>query len=144
MTINVPEFPTELAFQHGFEVFGQAYLDIDWICPAFNFAAALAQASMALGRKYVIAEQGFHYPNFYQVILGRSHLSAKSPTFDRVIKGVDFLKRNIDPPEMIHNITTLNSAEGFKEEFATHVGGDPDNPESWFFDGNGVRGVGGM
>ena len=139
MNITPPEFPTEQAFAHGFEVFGNAYNNIDWICPAYNFAVALSHIGVALGKKYIVAEQGQHYPNFYQAILGRSHLAAKSPTLDRAVAGVDFLKRNIDPPECINIVTSLNSAEGFKEEFATHHNGDPDDPEDWFFQGNGVR-----
>ncbi|MXV74195.1 DUF3987 domain-containing protein [Candidatus Poribacteria bacterium] len=134
------EFPTELAFQHGFEQFDKAYNGIDWICPAFNFAAALAQASMAMGKKFILKEQGTQFPNFYQVILGRSHLAAKSPTLDRATIGVEFLKRNIDPPENINIISAVNSPEGLKECFATHQNGDPDDPEEWFNPGNGVRG----
>lgn len=140
MDIKVPEFPTDLAFRFGFEAFGNAYLGKDWICPAYNFAVALAHASMAMGRKYVVEEQGVNYPNFYQIILGRSHLAAKSPTLKRAIDGVNHLKRNIDSPEMFNIITSINSVPGFKEEFATHENGDPDDAMDWFYDRNGVRG----
>ncbi|MYB02417.1 DUF3987 domain-containing protein [Candidatus Poribacteria bacterium] len=133
-------FPTEDAFQHGFEAFGKAYNDIDWICPAFNFAAALAHASMALGKKFVLLEQGTQYPNFYQIILGRSHLAAKSPTLDRATAGIEFLKQNTDTPESINIISAVNSSEGLKECFTTHENGDPNSPMDWFTPGNGVRG----
>ena len=139
MNTKVPEFPTDAAFQHGFEAFQRAYVGIDWICPAFNFAVALAQMSIAMGRKYVIHEQGTHYPNFYQVILGRSHLAAKSPTLNRALEGIDYLRRNIDPPEQIHIVSSLNSGPAFKSEFATHENGDPDNPMDWYSHNNGIR-----
>ena len=134
------KFPTELAFKHGFEKYGNTYNGIDWICPAFNFAAALAQASIAMGKQFVLHELGRQYPNFYQVILGRSHLAAKSPTLERATLGVEFLKRNVDPPECINIITGINSAEGLKESFATHENGNPEDPMDWFSPGNGVRG----
>lgn len=140
MNIDAPKFPTDMAFKHNFDAFGDAYLGIDWICPAFNFAVALSQMSIAMGKKYVLKHLGNHYPNFYQVILGRSHLAAKSPTLDRAAEGVDFLKRNVDPPEMINHITEINSAPGLREEFSTHDNGDANTPSPWFYPGNGVRG----
>lgn len=140
MIINTPKFPTEEAFQFGFESYGNAYLGKDWICDGFNFAVALAHASHAMGRKYCIQEQGVHYPNFYQCILGRSHLAAKSPTLERAVAGVNYIRRNVDPPEMFRVITEINSPEGFRADFATHCEGDEDEPELWYSDGNGVRG----
>ena len=140
MRIQAPEFPSEHAFKFGFDVYAQAYNGIDWICDGFNFAVALATVSHALGRKYVINEQGKHYPNFYQCILGRSHLAAKSPTLDRAVAGIDYIRRNVDPLEMFRIIGDVNSAEGFRAEFATHRDGDENDPELWYSDGNGVRG----
>ena len=139
MIFQPPEFPTTDAFQFKFDHFGKAYLDRDWICPSFNFAVALAHASMAMGRKFCIKEQGVHYPNFYQIILGRSHLAAKSPTLDRAIAGVNYLHRNIDPPEMFNIVSSINSVEGFRETFETHEKGDPNSPHRWYYDDNGVR-----
>ena len=134
------KFPTDLAFQHTFELWGLAYNDRnDWICPAFNFAAALAQVSIALGRKHVLLEQGEQYPNFYQVILGHTHLAAKSPTRKRAIAGFHHIKRNVDPTEHFKEIGVVNSPEGLRENFATHENGDPESPMDWYIEGNGVR-----
>ena len=142
MNIPVPKFPTEKAFQHGFEMFGEAYLGReDWVCPAFNFAAALAQACVAMGKSCRILEQGVHYPNFYQVILGRSHLAAKSPTLNRMRDGFIEMKQDASLPEIFNLITSINSVEGFREEFNTHVDGDEEIPEPWYSVNNGVRGL---
>ena len=138
--IEAPPFPSDAAFKFGFDVYRDAYCGIDWICDGYNFAIALAHVSNALGRKYVIREQGQHYPNFYQCLLGRSHLAAKSPSLDRARSGVDYLKRNTDPPEMFQLISSINSVEGFRETFGTHENGDPDVPMDWYSRGNGVRG----
>ena len=138
-TDSPPVFPTDAAFQHGFELFGEIYNGIDWICPAYNFAVALAHVSMALGRKYVTDVLGTLYPNFYQMIIGRTHLAAKSPTMERAVEGVYHLKQ-IDPPEIINVIDQINSVESFRQEFGTHEDGDSDKPMDWFTEGNGVRG----
>lgn len=135
-----PPFPSDVAFSHGFENFAQAYNGIDWICDAFNFAAALSQISMALGRKHRVNVLGRHYPNFYQCILGRSHLAAKSPTLDRATSGVSWLRSKMAEPDHIRIIGSINSAEGFRSEFATHNNGDWNDPLSWYEEPNGVRG----
>ena len=122
-------FPEKQAFSNGFELFYHAHHSNgesgDWVCPGFNFAAALSHASMAMGRKYCVKEQGVQYPNFYQLIIGRSHLAAKSPTLTRAQHGVDFLKSELDPPENISVIDTINSVEAFRDRFATHEDADP-------------------
>ena len=137
---QIPEFPTKLAFQHGFEAYAGAYLNMnDWICPAYNFAIALGQASTTLGKKVKINELGYHYPNFYQCLVGRSHIAAKSPSINRLRDGIATLQNNTDPPETINIINSVNSAEQLKAEFETHDKGKRDEPYDWYINNNGVR-----
>ena len=139
MITATPQFPTILAFQHGLDRYADMWLERDWICPAFNFAAAIGQISMALGKSATTDCLGIQYPNFYQSIIGNSHVAAKSPTLARCLEGIELLREQIDPPERIRPISAINSAEGFREAFNTHTNGDANTPEPWYLDGQGVR-----
>lgn len=138
-TFETIQFPTDKAFQHGFQVYRDAYMNMkDWICPAYNFAVALGSISFALGRKCYLKELGGVYPNFYQAIIGPSHLAAKSPTINRLRSIIFCLQENTDPSETISVLSSITSPEQIKAEFETHIEGDRDNPMEWY-DNNGVR-----
>ena len=149
---NAPKFPnpTETFFS-GFSHYWNAKGDKCNICPAFHFASALSQASMAIGKNiYLDSPQGKKYANFYQTIIGTTHKAAKSPTREITVEGVDSLTLDDDSEPIdslvsqFKSVSSLASYEGLKECLATHeVSSNPnevDTPFEWY-EGNNSNGV---
>ena len=151
---KTPVFPQSDAFLGRFDLFWQTYGDKCEICPAYHFASALAQASVALGRKVKIAINGEHYPNFYQAILGPTHLAAKSPIRERTATAMRVFHEVepsssrpsgnwIDSPDrvqMFKAVNSVGSVEGLREMLSTHeCSNGKEFPLDWYKDNNGVR-----
>ena len=151
---KTPVFPQSDAFFGRFDLFWQTYGDKCEICPAYHFASALAQASMALGRKVKIAINGEHYPNFYQAILGPTHLAAKSPIRERTANAIsvfhqvegngsrasgDWIECS-NRVQMFKTVNSVGSVEGLREMLSTHeVSNSRETPLDWYENSNGVR-----
>lgn len=151
---NAPVFPQNDAFFGRFDLLWQAYGNKCEICPAYHFASALAQVSVALGRKVKIAINGEHYPNFYQAILGPTHLAAKSPIRERTANAMSVFHQVepngsrpsgdwIECPDRVQMFKTVNSVgsvEGLREMLSTHeCSNGKESPLDWYKDSNGVR-----
>ena len=151
---KTPIFPQSDAFLGRFDLFWQTYGDKCEICPAYHFASALAQTSVALGRKVKIAINGEHYPNFYQAILGPTHLAAKSPIRERTANAMSVF-HEVEPSssrpsgdwmdcpdrvQMFKAVNSVGSVEGLREMLSTHeCSNGKESPMDWYKEANGVR-----
>ena len=139
---DTPPFPTDAAFQHGFDYYWKAYGDKNEVCPAYNFAAALAQISQGLGRHYYISGRvGRHYPNWYQALIGASFIAAKSKVGEDTSDAIsDIYEVDEDNCNIYRQTTVFDSPQGLTDFLATH---DEKGVAYEWFDGiNGVRGFG--
>ena len=148
---KAPAFPNpNETFHSAFSKYWQARGNKCNICPAYHFASALAQASMAIGRNiYLDSPQGKKYANFYQTIIGPSHKAAKTPTREITVDAVDILTLD-DYSEPVDSLdsqfkteSSLASYEGLKEILATHEvspnANEVDKPYDWYNGSDGVR-----
>ena len=138
-----PAFPTDDAFSGGLDVFWQAYGNKSEVCPAFHFASALAQMSMACGRKYRIEGRvGRHYANWYQAIVGTSFISSKSKVLEDTSDMIDDTFFDVDDYaiDMWAQTDNFPSTEAATEFLQTHEYlGSKYEPLEFYESPNGIR-----
>ena len=138
-----PKFPTDDAFLGKMGVFWNAYGNRSEVCPAFHFASALAQVSMACGRKFRIeGNVGRYYANWYQAIVGTSFISSKSKVLEDTTDMIDDTFFDIDDYaiDMWKQTDNFPSTEAATEFLQTHehISGKYE-PLEFYESPNGIR-----